>query len=72
VRKAPAEMLPSSTTAANRRKSAKSKCTAQVLDELPFCLCCRQRQGYQNASLRLFGPINNYVRVSNPQQENNK
>src|ERR1700691_2226582 len=66
TRRAPAEMLPSSTTAANRRKSVRSKCTAQVLDELPFCLCRRQRQGYENASLRLLEATDNYVGMSNP------
>src|ERR1700678_363088 len=65
-RKAPPEMLLSSTTAANRRKSVRSKCTAQVLNELPFCLWCRQRQGYENPSLRLFEPIDNFVCMSNP------
>src|SRR3984885_12996964 len=66
AREAPAEMLPSSTTAANRRKSVRSKCTAQVLDELPFCLCCRQRQGYENPSLRLLKTTDNSVPMSNP------
>ena len=66
AREAPAEMLPSSTTAANRRKSVRSKCTAQVLDELPFCLWCRRRQGYENPSLRLLEATDNSVGMSNP------
>ena len=59
-------MLPSSTTAANRRKSVRSKCTAQVLDELPFCLWRRQRQGYEKPSLRLLEATHNSVGMSNP------
>jgi malonate decarboxylase alpha subunit len=66
AREAPAEMLPPSTTAANRRKSVRLKCTAQVLDKFAFCLWCRQRQAYENPSLRLFGPTDNSVRMSNP------
>jgi uncharacterized membrane protein YfcA len=66
AREAPTVMLPSSTTAANRRKSVRSKCTPQVLDELPFCLWCRQRQGYENPSLRLLEATDNYVGMSNP------
>src|ERR1700721_3858132 len=66
AREAPTVMLPSSTTAANRRKSVRSKCTAQVLNELPFCLWCRRRQRYENPSLRLFEPTDNSVRMSNP------
>jgi len=66
AREAPAEMLPSSTTAANRRKSVRSKCTAQVLDELPFCLWCRHRQRYENPSLRLLEATDNSVGMSNP------
>jgi malonate decarboxylase alpha subunit len=69
AREAPAEMLPSSTTAANRCKSVRSKCTAQVLDKFAFCPWCRQRQGYENPSLRLFGPTDNSVRMSNPLSE---
>jgi uncharacterized membrane protein YfcA len=66
AREAPTVMLPSSTTAANRRKSVRSKCTAQVLDELPFCLWYRLSQGYENPTLRLFEPIDNSVGMSNP------
>ena len=66
AREAPAEMLPPSTTAANRRKSVRSKCTAQVLDKFAFCLWCRQRQGYENPSLRLLEATDNYVGMSNP------
>jgi uncharacterized protein len=66
AREAPAEMLPSSTTAAKRRKSVRSKCTAQVLDELPFCLWRRQRQGYENPSLRPLEATDNYLGMSNP------
>lgn len=66
VREAPAEILPSSTTAAKRRKSVRSKCTAQVPGELPFCLWCSQRQGYENPSLRPLEATDNYVGMSNP------
>src|SRR5580700_11906796 len=66
AREAPTVMLPSSTMAANRRKSVRSKCTAQVLDALPFCLWRRQRQGYENPSLHLFEPTDNSVGMSNP------
>jgi uncharacterized protein len=37
-----------------------------VLDELPFCLWCRQRQGYENPSLRLLAATDNSVDMSNP------
>src|SRR5580704_11660503 len=66
AREAPTVMLPSSTTAANRRKSVRSKCTAQILDELPFCLCCRRSQGHENRSLRLLEATDNSVGMSNP------
>jgi uncharacterized protein len=58
-------MLPSSTMAANSRKSVRSKCTAQVLDALPFCLWCRQRQGYENPALRLLAATDNSTGMSN-------
>jgi hypothetical protein len=35
-------------------------------DELPFCLWRRQRQRYENPSLRLFEPTNNSVGMSIP------
>jgi uncharacterized protein len=44
----------------------RSKCTAQVLDELAFCLWFRQRQGYENSSLRLLEATYNSVSMSNP------
>src|ERR1700722_16414635 len=65
-REAPAEMLLPSTTAANSRKSVRSKCMAQTLGGLPFCLCCRRRHGYEDFSLRLLEPTNNSVGMSNP------
>src|ERR1700723_1854480 len=44
----------------------KIKMRGAVLDELPFCLWCRQRQGYENPSLRLLEATDNYVGMSNP------
>jgi hypothetical protein len=66
AREAPTVMLTSATTAANRRKSVRPKCAVQVLDQLPFCLWYRRRQGYENPLLRLFEPTDNSVRMSNP------
>src|SRR3984957_2803976 len=66
TREAPAEMLPSSITAANSRKSVRSKCMAQALGGLPFCLCRRRRQSYEDPSLRLLATAANSVGMSNP------